>query len=244
MRNLATSLDISEASIQATTNSGGQQQRQSHFTFSLRPSAQDRGDDSPLTTAHNAMTQLKATIDAVRERVEERDAHAFDMELKNKRLSSDMSKLSKDADQLKVERDTAISKLTEKETSLVDTLVRQREDSSSALLDLKEKLAVVEEERNRLAATNQALSKKCSRLREYVKNLTQKCEEWSSNYRIQSTEVIQTKKENLDLTQKVSQMRSLVDGCPELDPSCTSCTQLRSVIEAQTQVRAALLHLS
>ena len=243
MRNLATSLDISEASIQANTKSGGQQQRQSHFTFSLRPPAQDRGDDSPLTTAHNDMAQLKATIDAVRERVEERDAHAFDMEAKNKRLSSDVSKLSKDANQLMVERDAAISKLTEKETSLVDTLVRQREDSSTALQDLKEKLAVVEEERNRLAATNEALSKKCSRLREYVKNLTQKCEEWSSSYRIQSTEIIQTKKENMDLTQKVSQMRSLVDGCPELDPSCTSCTQLRSIIEAQTQVRAALLHL-
>ena len=243
LRNLATSLDISEASIQANTKSGGQQQRQSHFTFSLRPPAQDRGDDSPLTTAHNDMAQLKATIDAVRERVEERDAHAFDMEAKNKRLSSDVSKLSKDANQLMVERDTAISKLTEKETSLVDTLVRQREDSSTALQDLKEKLAVVEEERNRLAATNEALSKKCSRLREYVKNLTQKCEEWSSSYRIQSTEIIQTKKENMDLTQKVSQMRSLVDGCPELDPSCTSCTQLRSIIEAQTQVRAALLHL-
>ena len=290
MRNLATSLDISEASIiQASPDSV--QPRRSHFTFSLRPHAQDRGDDSSLFSAHTALAQLKATIDAVRQKVEERDAFAFDLEVKNKRLTSDVSKLSKDTkesktkqkemevllkkateelqshisklsqaeadlqqsrdsvvalesacEQLKVERNSAISKLSEKETSLVDTLVRQREDSSSTLKVLREKLAVAEEERTRFAARNEALNKKCSRLREYVKDLTAKCEEWSNSYRIQSTEVIATKKENMDLTQKVSQMRSLVDDCPELDPSCTSCVQLRSVIEAQTQVRAALLH--
>ena len=289
MRNLAASLDISEESIQASPDSV--QPRRSHFTFSLRPHAQDRGDDSSLAGTHTDLAQLKATIDAVRQKVEERDAFAFDMEVKNKRLTSDLSQISKDAEesktkqkemeallkqatqelqshiaklslaesdlhqsrnsvvelesaceQLKIERDSAISKLSEKETSLVDTLVRQREDSSSTLKVLREKLAVAEEERTRFAARNEALNKKCSRLREYVKDLTAKCEEWSNSYRIQSTEVIATKKENMDLTQKVSQMRSLVDDCPELDPSCTSCVQLRSVIEAQTQVRAALLH--
>ena len=289
MRNLATSLDINDVSSHASPNSV--QQRRSHFTFSLRPHAQDRGGDSSLASAHTALAQLKATIDAVRQKVEERDAFAFEMEVKNKRLTADVSKTSKDAEesktkqremevllkkatqelqshitklslaesdlqqsrdsvvalesaceQLKVERDSAISKLSEKEISLVDTLVRQREDSSSALKALREKLAIAEEERKRFATTNEALTKKCSRLREYVKSLTVKCEEWSDSYRKQSTEVIATKKENMDLTQKVSQMRSFVDDCPELDPSCTSCVQLRSVIEAQTQVRAALLH--
>jgi len=289
MRSLATSLDISDSCVQVSPGNG--QQHQSHFTFSLRPHAQDRGDDSSLASAQAALAQMKATIEAVRQKVEERDALAFDMEVKNKRLASDVSKLSKDAkesktkqgemevllnqatqklqshmsklslansdlqrsrdsvtalesacERLKVERNSAISKLSEKETSLVDTLVRQREDSSSVLKDLKEKLAVVEEERKRYATANEALTKKCSRLREYVKSLTEKCEEWSNSYRIQSTEVIATKKENMDLTQRVSQMHSLVDDCPELDPSCTSCVQLRSVIEAQTQVRAALLH--
>ena len=289
MRNLATSLDINDVSSQASPNSV--QPRRSHFTFSLRPHAQDRGGDSSLASAHTALAQLKATIDAVRQKVEERDAFAFEMEVKNKRLTADVSKTSKDAEesktkqremevllkkatqelqshitklslaesdlqqsrdsvvalesaceQLKVERDSAISKLSEKETSLVDTLVRQREDSSSALKALREKLAIAEEERKRFATTNEALTKKCSRLREYVKSLTVKCEEWSDSYRKQSTEFIATKKENMDLTQKVSQMRSFVDDCPELDPSCTSCVQLRSVIEAQTQVRAALLH--
>jgi len=318
MRNVAASLGVREAYIEEKTSSmqtSSKVTTSSHFTFLLRPSAQDRGEPAAQAT-QNAVIRLRATIAAVREKLAERDTLIFDKEIENKRLSNEVAARSKAEEQVKsklaesvsretaieaklekvneelethiaklslaemalqqaresiaalenhvestandckrikeaqkekeaqlrAQRDSAYAKLNEKENSLVDTLVRHREESSTALTALKERLSVAETERDGFSSKNESLNKKCTRLRDYVKSLTEKCEEWSESYRIQSDEVVSTKKENMELIQRVSQMRSLVEDGP--NPSCTSCVQLRSVIAAQCQVRAALLNPS
>ena len=318
MRNVAATLGIRDAYIEEKTSSmqtSSKVTTSSHFAFSMRPSAQDRGEPA-APAMQNAVIRLRATIVAVREKLAERDTLIFDKEIENKRLSNEVAARSKAEEQakshlaesvsretameaklekvneelethiaklslaemalqqaresiaalenhvestatdckrikeahkekeaqLRAQRDSAYAKLNEKENSLVDTLVRHREESSTALTALKERLSAAETERDGLSSKNESLNKKCTRLRDYVKSLTEKCEEWSESYRIQSNEVVSTKKENMELIQKVSQMRSLVEDGP--DPSCTSCVQLRSVIAAQCQVRAALLNPS
>jgi chromosome segregation ATPase len=65
-----------------------------------------------------------------------------------------------------------------------------------------------EGEENRLKSTFVSMETKCSRLREYIKKLTKKCEEWEVSYEKQARCIEELQVKNLKIREKASEFGS------------------------------------
>ena len=63
-------------------------------------------------------------------------------------------------------------------------------------------------EESRLINTNDSLEKKCAKLRDYIRKLTLKCEEWEASYQRQSKAIEKLQANNLRIRQKATEMAS------------------------------------
>ena len=80
---------------------------------------------------------------------------------------------------------------------------------SSARLDLaasNELLKVKETDGSKLRLANESLENKCSRLREYIKKLTAKCEEWEVSYERQAKSIEKLQAKNVRIRERASEM--------------------------------------
>jgi chromosome segregation ATPase len=81
-----------------------------------------------------------------------------------------------------------------------------------------------ESEENRLRSKIDSLDTKCSRLREYIKKLTAKCEEWELSYEQQANSMEKLQSKNLRIRERASEIANRY-------------RKLAGVVERRNQVR-------
>ena len=201
--------------------------------ISIEKKAEINELDATCSRAEAALQKSQSSLNAMERALTSTVADCEKFKSVQKKNEEELRLLVQD---LEDERDYAVEALRQKEHSLVDTIVRQKAEFSHT----HEKLVTAHGEIESLQTKKSALDMKCSKLREYVKDLTNKCEEWSKSYRKQSTELVTAQKDSVELEEKLSQMRSLLVGQGESRFS-EARDELKSVISTQSQVRSNLL---
>jgi len=81
------------------------------------------------------------------------------------------------------------------------------------------------EEIHRLTTKNEALDRKCIRLREYIKKLTLKCEEWAESYQSQSASTEEARRDHQEALHKISDLSRQVDAFESENIRCRETSE-------------------
>mmetsp|Transcript_6001 Transcript_6001/g.11357 ORF Transcript_6001/g.11357 Transcript_6001/m.11357 type:complete len:1586 (-) Transcript_6001:12-4769(-) len=154
--------------------------------------------ESNIRAKDAMLEQLKIQLDDLTNKLSVQEISHRQLLSKNE---SQIKSLTVELDNLKEKYETQLEQMS------------HVEDNSSSLLDEVRK---EREEVAKLQRKNESLQRKCSRMREYVNNLTSKCKEWEDTYteRNNATKSLQRKYEEA--------MSKVIELSSQMNSSCTS----------------------
>ena len=128
-----------------------------------------------------------------------------------------------------------------------------RKDVKLNLVTALRKSRKLEEDHNELSLVNDSLDPECIKMREYIKNLTQRCEEWEICYKRQETTLCDVEEQYAEALKKEFQRaetRNQSTQCnineeedgkePQSIPECTECKYLRKAIKTESSALSIL----
>jgi len=155
--------------------------------------------------------------------------------------------------EIELERNTDELQLSKKEVMEKEDLLQgQSELTNEVMVELKKiklnssmsikRSRKLEEDSAELRQVNDSLDRKCIKMREYIKNLTQKCEEWEICYQKQGKALLEVEEQNCHLLSKENQGKE--NSKPQSDrnsnPSYSDCSECKYLRKAITTESSAL----
>uniref|UniRef100_A0A7S4J804 Uncharacterized protein n=1 Tax=Odontella aurita TaxID=265563 RepID=A0A7S4J804_9STRA len=221
-------------------------------------SAYKRADSnkSKLVATESALHKSKKSMEVV-ERELESTLRDFDGMKKmsdetneeREEMERTLRRTVRERDEAAEERDDALDRLKEARDRLkekegsVESLVRQREDTSNDLWKTRESASKAEEELLErteelveLREKHDSLDRKCVRLRDYIKKLTGKCEEWSTHYEESSKQSTDTMRAHQAARDRIAELERELAAAR----SCSECKALGRAVSTEEGKREVL----